>query len=261
MTLLENNTKLLISDPQSNQLHLLDLDGNILKSFNPCNLLKRPSGVCVLNSDTNEERIFIGDSEQNKIFVFDSKFYLKLKLKFSNGMQAGYMRIDNEFNKSRLYVCELVDDKITIWDSRNGKFINSIDVEAPKQIFFTLDNFYVSSAIGDALVINNKVIKINKGGNCIFEIEKRTLEIKRRIIGNWYSPHLLTIESNGIFKIAAYAYDENLIISKCRYLQIIDQNGKIVETSELNSVEVITDTVLVNNKIFVSIKNKLKIFE
>ncbi len=240
-------------------MHLLDLDGHILKSFNPDNLLKRPSGVCVLNSDTNEERIFVGDSGQNKIFVFDSKF--QLKFKFSQLMQAGYMRIDNEFNKSRLYVCEYVNDRLTILDSRDGKFINNIDVETPKQIFFTLDNFYVCSPVADALVINNKVIKINKGGNCIFEIEKRTLEIKRRIIGNWYSPLLLNIESNGIFQIAAYTYDENLIISKNRYLQIIDQNGKIVEKSELNGVEFITDTVLVNNKKFFLINNKLKIFE
>ena len=261
MTLLENNTKLLISDPQSNQLHLLDLDGNILESFNPDNLLKRPSSVCVLKSDTNEETIYIGDSEQHEIFAFDSNFQFKFKFKFSHLMQASYMRIDNEFDKSRLYVCELFKDKLTILDSCDGKFINSIEVETPKQIFFTLDNFYVSSPVADALMINNKVIKINKGGNCIFEIEKRTLEIKRRITGNWFIPILLNIESNGNFQILAYTLDENLIVSKCIYLQIIDQNGKIIDKVELNSVEKISDTVLVNNKIFVSMKNKLKIFE
>ena len=36
---------------------------------------------------------------------------------------------------------------------------------------------------------NNKVIIIEKGGNCIFEIDKASLEIKRKIIGNnWFSP-------------------------------------------------------------------------
>ena len=40
--------------------HLPDLDGNILKSFNPNNLLKDPTGICVLD-DPNEEKIFIGD--------------------------------------------------------------------------------------------------------------------------------------------------------------------------------------------------------
>jgi hypothetical protein len=267
MTLLENNKKLLISGPKRNQLHLLDLDGNILESFDPDNLLKSPSSVFLLKSDTNEEIIFIGDSGQHEIFAFDSNFQFKFKFKFSHLMQAraGYMRIDtelnDEFDKSRLYLCDYINDKITIFDSCDGKFINSIDVEFPKHIFFTLDNFYVSSPVADALMINNKVIKINKGGNCIFEIEKRTLEIKRRIIGNWYSPHLLNIESNGNFQILAYTLDENLIVSKCIYLQIIDQNGKIIDKVELNSVEKISDTVLVNNKIFVSMKNKLKIFE
>ena len=44
--------------------------GNKLKSFNPNNIHKKPTGVCVLKSDdSNEERIFVGDSELHKIFV------------------------------------------------------------------------------------------------------------------------------------------------------------------------------------------------
>jgi len=44
--------------------------GNKLKSFNPNNIHKKPTGVCVLKSnDSNGERIFVGDSELHKIFV------------------------------------------------------------------------------------------------------------------------------------------------------------------------------------------------
>jgi hypothetical protein len=61
--------------------------------------------------------------------------------------------------------------------------------------------------------------------------------------------------------LLAYTYDENLIFSEFRCLQIVNRNGKIIDKVELNSVENMTDIVLLNNKKFVSIYNKLKIFE
>jgi len=67
--LIENNTKLLITDWKRNLLHLLDLDGNIL-SFNPNYVLKCPGGICVLN-DSNEEKIFVGDFKHHKIFILN----------------------------------------------------------------------------------------------------------------------------------------------------------------------------------------------
>ena len=42
----------------------------------------------------------------------------------------------------------------------------------------------MSSPVNKREIKNNKVIQIEKGGNCIFEIDKASLEIKRRIIGN-----------------------------------------------------------------------------
>ncbi len=40
--------------------------------------------------------------------------------------------------------------------------------------------------------------------NLIIEIDKKSLEIKRRINGNWVSSHLLNTESNENLQIAAY---------------------------------------------------------
>ena len=69
MTLIQNKTKLLITDWNRNLLHLLDFNGNILKSFNPNNVLKDTTGICVLD-DPNEEKIFIRDDKKHKIFFF-----------------------------------------------------------------------------------------------------------------------------------------------------------------------------------------------
>ena len=59
-------------------MHLINFDGNILKSINPNNVLKYPMGVCVLE-DENEEKIFVCDDEHHKIFVFSFNFDLKFQ--------------------------------------------------------------------------------------------------------------------------------------------------------------------------------------
>ena len=203
MALIENNTKLLITDYKRKLLHLLDLDGNILNSFNPNNVLKDPSCICVLK-DPNEENIFVGDDEQHKIFVFNSNFDLKFQFGDQNLNGPDYMQIDNEFDKSRLYVSDWNNNEITISNTNNGSFIAKIEIDAPKNIIFTQNSLFVSSPVYEQRIENNKVIKIKDGGNCIFEIDKVSLEIKRRIIGNnWFSANLLNIELNGNLQIVA----------------------------------------------------------
>jgi hypothetical protein len=262
MALIENDSKLLITDYGKNLLHLLDLDGNILKSFNPSNFLKRPTGVCIRNSDDlNEEKVYIGDDEHHKVFVFNTNFQLQFQFGNLILMHPRYMRINNEFDSSRLYISDWPTDEITIWNASNGIFIDKIDVDTPQRINFTENSLYVNNTVYDHEIINNKVIKINQGGNCLFEIDKESLEIKRRIIGNWFSPQLLNLKSNGNLQIVAYTYDKNLIPSKIRYLLNIDQNVKIITKVELNGLEDLCDLILVNNKMIVSNDNKLKIFE
>ena len=260
MALIEKQSKLLITDWKRNLLHLLDLDGNILKTFNPNNVLKIPTGICVLR-DPNEEKIFIGANNEHKIFVFNSNFDLKFQFGDRNLEFPDYMQIDNEFYLSRLYVSDPFNNEITIWNTSNGSFISKIEIDSPTQIHFTQNSLFVSSPVYHSRKINNKVIKINYGGNCIFEIDKASLEINRRIIGSWYSPVLLNIEANGNLQIIAYEYINNLTKSDMRYFLTIDQNGRIIEKVELNGINGIADAFLAHNKIMATDDNKLKIFE
>ena len=122
------------------------------------------------------------------------------------------------------------NEKITIWNTENGSFIAKIEIDSPKQIIFNQNSLFVSSPVNKREIKNNKVIQIENGGNCIFEIEKKSLEIKRRIIGNnWFSPRLLNIEPNGNLQIIAYDYINNITKSDTRYLLTIDQKGKVIE--------------------------------
>jgi DNA-binding beta-propeller fold protein YncE len=260
MALIENKTKVLITDYIRNLIHLIDFDGKLFRSFNPNNTLKIPVGICVLR-DSNDEEIYIGDSKQHKIFVFNSNFELKFQFGDNNLKYPGYLRIDDEFDKSRLYVSDCKNNEITIWNTKDGKFIHKIDIETPRQINFTCNSLYASSPVFEHQMKNNQVTKINQGGNCIFEIDKESFEIKRRIVGNWYSPNLLKIETNGYFHIAARIFDDNVSLSEMRFFITVDQNGKIMKKVELFGIQPISDVILVKNKIIVSTANKLKLFE
>ena len=264
MTLIEKQTKLLLTDYMRHELHLLDLDGNILKSFNPNNVLKYPGGICVLD-DPNEEKIFVGDFEKHKIFVFNSNFDLKFQFGDQNLEYPDYMQIDNEFDKSRLYVSDYSNNEITIWNTENGSYIAKIDIDSPEQIYFTQNSLFVSSPVFELQMDNNKVIIIEKGGNCIFEIDKASLEIKRKIIGNnWFSPTILNIEPNGNLQITACGYINNITLSNIEYVLTIDQNGKIIEKFEIDGIEendAMDDILFVKNKIMATYRSKLVFFD
>ena len=118
----------------------------------------------------------------------------------------------------------------------------------------------MSSAVYEHMMNKKKVLKITQGGNCIFEVDKASFEIKRRIIGNLYSPKVLKIEANGNLKIVALDFINNLTLSDTIYLITIDQDGKIIEKAELNGIEGTDDVILANNKIMATVNNKLKIF-
>ena len=249
----------MITDWKRNLLHLLDLDGNIL-SFNANNILKCPGGICVLN-DSNDEKIFVGDFKHHKIFVFNSNFDLKFQFGDQNLKSPSYMQIDNVFDKSRLYVSDGSNNEITIWNTSNGSFIAKIGIETPNNIIYTQNSLFVSSPVNKREIKNNKVIQIEKGGNCIFEIDKASLEIKRRIIGNWFLPHLLNIETNGNLQIIAWDFINNITVSDKNYVLTIDQIGKIIKKVEIDSGQTVSDVILANNKIIVSYDNKVKIFD
>ena len=260
MTLIDNGTKLLSND-FNGMLHIFDLQGNLLKSFNPNDLLKNPVSLCALNHPYKQE-IFVGDYELKKVFVFDSKFELKWQFEDENINNPQYMIIDNEYNCSNLYISETLDNEITIWNTRNGKFIDKMAVDSPCEINFTKNEFFVLGIILDAIIEKNKVNKIIQGGNCVFEVDKQSLEIKRKIIGDWFSPGYLNFSMNGNLHIIAYNFDENLIKSEFKYFLTIDKNGKIINKILINNTKFFHDVVLLkNNNLIISDYNRVKIFE
>ena len=256
MTLIENNTKLLIAEFVRNLLHICDLDGNLLKSFKPIGMIHNPLGLCAANKE-----IYISDGEMSyQISVYDMEF--NLKRKFGNSiLNPEFLRVDEEHNNLNLYVSDCDNNEISIWNVENGEFINKINIDTPMQLNFTKTSLFVTSAVIKAELFNNKVDKIIKGNNCIFEIDKVSLELKRKIVGNWFSPSQFYISNANYSYIIAYSFDKNQFKSECKYLFKIDMDGQILNKIQLNDVKGIHDVVCARNKLIISQNKTLSIFE
>ena len=257
MTLIENNTKLLIAEFVRNLLHICDLDGNLLNSFKPNGMLHNPLGLCAANKE-----IYISDGEMfNQISVYDTEFNLKRKFGHSI-INPEFLRVDEEYNNLNLYVSDCDNNEISIWNVQSGELVNKIKIATPMQTNFTKASLFVTSAVIVSEFFNND--KKIKGNNCIFEIDKISLEIKRKIVGNWFSPSQFYISNmnNSYSYIIAYFFDKiNQFKSECKYLFTIDMDGAILNQIQLNDVKGVHDVVFVKNKLIISENKTLSIFE
>ena len=105
--------------------------------------------------------------------------------------------------------------------------------------------------------------------------QKDKLETKRRITGDWYSPFVLNIESNGNIIILAFIGNQTkdtLSVSEMRYFLIIDKNGhhiKKIELPEFPEYKLnMCDSILFRKKLFICYNalnkaetDKLRLFE
>ena len=92
------------------------------------------NGEKLLDKNKNEEFI-------QKILVFQSIFklkfefiYTRISLKTNSKKDLtklhapDYMQIDNEFNNTRLYISDNISNRITIYNTNNGKQIDVIKI-------------------------------------------------------------------------------------------------------------------------------------
>ena len=68
--------------------------------------------------DLNEEKIFIAEDIHGTIFVLNSNFEIQFEFDYEILFTPTLMAIDNEFDKSRLYVLDC--DKLIILGTSNG---------------------------------------------------------------------------------------------------------------------------------------------
>ena len=252
-----NEDELIVTDIGSSSLIIIDYEGNVLKDpFNPENLIDDPLSICV----SSKQDVYIGDSKQCRIFVFDKNFLYKTEFGDEESLNIpNYIRCD-VMQDDELYVSHYNTNSVTIWI--DFKLEHKIDIEAPLDIAISKDILYISSAIRFETQDEdpNELKSITNGLNSIFLICKLSFDVLKTVQLNWLSPGGLFLDSNSNIYTVAYELTEEKFKSEFKYLFIINHStGDCIQKIELNGLKGITDMAVVDDKIlFCSDHNLIK---
>lgn len=265
MTLSNDGSNIILTDEQSSLIHITDLEGNLLDSKNPEGMLKQPVGICIKTLNDIEE-IYIGDFHEHKIFVFDSDFnYIR---EFGDCSSLKIPQViafdETEKNLNSLYVSDVTNNQITVWNSTNGELEKKLEIDSPYTIRFTINKmFIISTAVFELDEYEkNKFSKITKGSNCIFVLDKESFEIINSIkIDNWLTPSTLYIDTNSNIYTLAYEIDKNNVKTEFKYFYIIDQNNKLINKILLNDIQRFGDAIFLRNRLYICLYDWIRIIE
>ena len=128
-----------------------------------------------------------------------------------------------------------MNNRISIWNSDCGKFLKSIRIDRPSYMEFGDDKlFVVSYTICEESIETNRFLRITGGSNCIFVLNKAThIIIKKIELENWLQPNGLYLDAHLNIVTTAFEIDAEGIVSKNRYLFIIDENGNLMHKIEI----------------------------
>ena len=263
MVFFNNGTELLVSDELKGLIHIFDLNGTLIDSVNPDNILHQPLGLFVSINENEEEEIYVGDFIQHKIFVFNSNFDLLKqfgdddKLKIPQFLAMDFSNVEKE---KKLFISDTENDEITVWDIESGKFIDKIEIASPFNIKFTDEFLFVVGCV-NSIEVEDK-IEITKGFNGIFVFNKISPHnlIRKIEFNNWIASSGLHIDCNMNLYTVAYEMVGN-IKSKFKTLFIFDLDGKNIKKIYLENVQAIGDLLIQQNKLFLVAYNCIRLID
>ena len=264
MAFCNNGTQIAMPDELNSIIHICDLNGNLIESKDPDGIIDQPIGICILTKEDGDEEIYIGDCAEHKVFVFDSNFTLKNTFGDNRLKIPQYILIDDEnVTNKYLYASDFSNDEITIWNTQDGQFIDYIKVNSPFTIRFDASHIYAVSPTEFKLNDENRVEKIEKGGNCIFIIKKiKPYDVVKEIkFDNWLCPSSLHICNEMKIYTVAYDLDSNGVKSEYKSLFIIDLNGNICKKIILNDIQIIGDMLVFQNKLVFSVRSAIRVLQ
>ena len=230
---LKEKEQIIMTHYESKSIFVLDKDGNFVKEINKHKeLLMVPVGVTV---GWNSE-IFVTDMgvENEKIFVFDKELnYIR---------HFGDIRIQNSFHiifdNHKVYLTSFLNNNLSCWNAISGEFLNQIPLNSPLSLAASSDKLFIISSKDVALFTSAYSKQINeKYGNCVFIIDKNSLEVLKKIdISKYAQPKGIIIDDQMNFYITSLD-SSNEYTSKNRKLlrDLIkfDEHGEILQKTSL----------------------------
>jgi len=223
-----------------------------------------PSNLCV---GANKSLFVSGTKENQKIYVYTKDFNLMKTFDIQMGYCLSKMKIDD--SSQLLYLSHHRDNKITLWESQNGNYNKTIDIQSPFTIEFSKNLIYVISktefSCSHSKNSDDNLIKID-GLNCIFILNKATSEVMNKISFNrWLQPCGLYFDkkSEQLMTVSRELYEGQKKISKNRHLYIMSKTGQLNHKIELNFLGQIKsiDIKFNQNKIFRADIKSIQIIE
>jgi WD40 repeat protein len=135
LALINNGSNLIVTAFDSSKetevfLHILDLNGNLIRSINVSSIIKQPSGICVRLKTNGDKEIFVGDlfgnwNNATRISILDSKFNFIKNIGYDL-KSVRNLTIDSECDA--LYNAE-GDNFISVWNVNNCQLIKKIPLK------------------------------------------------------------------------------------------------------------------------------------
>lgn len=247
------NENLLFLECDSKEVKLLTKKGELMDTIQlKASLSIQPS---VINFCPKLKQIFIGDKKE--IHLYDSEFnYVKSILMRNLIKNINSIEVDNE--QDHLYVADTSNNTIYLINYETGCLLKQITIDSPTKIKQNNNNkLYTISLTKYDKSSLNRLEKIIKGSNCIFELDKASLKITKTIkIDKWLCPKGLYIDStsDSLLTTAFILNGNKDTISDSRYLYLIDIKT-CISLKIINLMINLSDFIYNENKLF-TINNK-----
>ena len=239
-----DKNNMLFSDSQTKQLVQVTISsGDYVNSTCLEGVLKNPDGISV---NYNKGHIFVSDCELGIVFKLDSKFNLikrigQKDLKWPRGL---YYDSDSE-NPDRLYVCDYLNERISIFNEQD-QLRDTIVISAAGKLLPSFNNSngngkYDQNEIEDEfkfaplniLVTGTHIYVADDwvGGNCIRVFDKKTHALIRNVgdLQCWNPLGIFVDDQDNIFTIGRLYYETGATFLFC-----FDKEGKLLYKTNLN---------------------------
>jgi hypothetical protein len=231
MKLSADKNSVVVIDNYDDSLRTIDTNGKIIEWKNlseemHCFWLKMTS-ICMTSQNyTIVASLYWG------LYVLDQNYKIKDKI---DDFSSDYLIMDDR-NPSFLFASFVKECKICLIDINQvnlNHVFHTIRIDRPFEMFAKDDKIYVVSFTNFKCEKNEKskrnrkkrkFVKITYGSNCIFVIDKKTLEIIQIIKSDyWLRPRSVHVDENDNILTCAYKIDDiNWFLNSSIYLYLIN---------------------------------------
>lgn len=260
MIYMEKNQSLLLIDELENSLKIIKINNDSYELSQEERLLdkwiKSPTAIALNNSND----LFISSYQTGHIIVLNENFEFKRKFGHREVFKIEHMRID-ELDDRLLYCADWSNDYLLKYDCIKGLLVTKLKLNKPFYICTNQEKLYVTSGtIFDKENDTSKLKGIIKGSNCIYVLNKQTLEYLNRIeMSNWLTPNGIYFDNHlNLITIAYKLNNETKEISHEKSLFVLNSNSNIKCLNEIQIDELreFCDMIIQHDKLYVIYEKK-----